>query len=824
MAKDDAVHLAFMASPTGMMVCSQNGKVSVMNRAAAELFGHAAAEMVQQHIESVLPGMAALLALPSGYHGADHFQVLHRPNGTKESLVLRITPLSEPEGDGAVLVTIREVGETMAKESLWRHASEELMIGAWESLGDLEQMVWTDTVFGLLDIPPSTPPSFSSLLAHVDEGHRKALQKAYRSAAEMGEPFMATFPITTRRGGRRWLQMTCRSFHVWGKTSRMSGTLVDVTDQHAKEAALRDNQERFLYVSRATRDAIYDINLATEMVWRNDGYQYLFGDIDGEVTSISWWKDHIHPDDRDRVIESAEEAARGNRVFWTNEYRLRRYDTTYAHVIDRAYFIRDSQGRAVRKIGAISDITDRKKDEIKLAQNESRYRSLFENNPVPMWVYDIDTLDFIDVNEAAVKHYGYSKEEFLAMKITQIRPSAADDRALVDVSKSAGNAGDMREFFWKHQKKDGTLIDVELKSQPISIAEHRRTRLVVVNDITQRKKMEQVLRYNETLLKTVFDESDDALFIIHRDRKHIINCNRRAVVMFEATDDSWLVGRHESDLHEAPPPIDYLNHISGQLDTLGQWSSEQRYRTFKGRTFWGSISVKRFTIDKHVYEMIRIADINLRKQAEQQIKTSLHEKEILLKEVHHRVKNNMAVIYSLLSLQAEQFDDESQQAPFMESMNRIRTMSLIHEKLYQSESLAQIDFGNYIQDLVAGFRHSMSAGKKAVAISIDAGNISMDVNKAVPSGLIVNEIITNAFKHAFDGTTDNKIHIAIARENDEYRFIISDNGVGLPMGYEPETATSLGMTLIFGLASQLNADIRITSDKGTTFTLKFPSL
>src|SRR5690606_26254811 len=144
--------------------------------------------------------------------------------------------------------------------------------------------------------------------------------------------------------------------------------------------------------------------------------------------------------------------------------RLQKYNGTFAYVIDRAYFIRNSKGVAKRKIGAISDITDRKQAELELQESVNRYRGFFEKNPVPMWVYDIDTLDFVDINAAAIQHYGYSREDFLSMKITQIRAQNDVHPVLKDLSSTDS---DLRSFCWRHLKKDGTIIDVELKSQPI---------------------------------------------------------------------------------------------------------------------------------------------------------------------------------------------------------------------------------------------------------------------------------------------------------------------------------------------------------------------
>jgi len=214
-------------------------------------------------------------------------------------------------------------------------------------------------------------------------------------------------------------------------------------------------------------------------------------------------------------------------------------------------------------------------------------------------------------------------------------------------------------------------------------------------------------------------------------------------------------------------------------------------------------------------------DITERKKAEQKIKESLKEKEILLAEIHHRVKNNLAVITGLLELQVQNTDNDEAKTVLRDSQLRINSMALIHEKLYESDNLSLIQFGKYIGELIDVIADSHITKEKPIEIDIESDPIEFTITQAIPCGLLMNEIVTNALKHAFEGRNSGKISISLKKEGDVIQLVISDNGIGLPDNFEEMKVKSLGMTLIYTLASQLNADMNIESGEGTVYRLTF---
>jgi two-component sensor histidine kinase len=215
-------------------------------------------------------------------------------------------------------------------------------------------------------------------------------------------------------------------------------------------------------------------------------------------------------------------------------------------------------------------------------------------------------------------------------------------------------------------------------------------------------------------------------------------------------------------------------------------------------------------------------DITERKRAEEQIKQSIKEKEVLLREIQHRVKNNMQVISSLLNLQSAHIKDSQYKEMLKESQNRIRSMALIHERSYQSENLADIDFHEYIASLVRGLFRSYNATADRVSLVIEVEDVSLGMDTAVPCGLIINELVSNSLKHAFPRGRKGEIKIVLRSVCELIELTVADNGVGISEDVDFRTTESLGLDLVTTLAEyQLGGEITLDRTEGTVFCITF---
>jgi|GEM_PF-1287901 len=349
--------------------------------------------------------------------------------------------------------------------------------------------------------------------------------------------------------------------------------------------------------------------------------------------------------------------------------------------------------------------------------------------------------------------------------------------------------------------------------------------VILFSSIMVAEETEKVLDNNNLFLqyqmKAIFDNSHDAIFLADSNKREITKVNNRAIELFEAGSMEDLIGRFGLDLHKNKPSEIEIQHIQSSLQGSGFYHGEVLFKTEKENEFWGALAIKVITINSKNYHVIRITDITAQYELNAKLKSSLKEKEILLAEIHHRVKNNMAVISGLLGMQSTYAENENAKKMFEECRDRIHSMALIHDKLYQHETLARINFGSYINDLVNHIKGSYNASDSEIKFSVICIEIYLDIRHAVPCGLILNELISNAYKHAFKGREKGEVKILCTKVDEEFTMMVRDNGVGFDLENELIEPTSLGLTLINALIEQVSGKVKTKSNDGTAFFISF---
>ena len=251
---------------------------------------------------------------------------------------------------------------------------------------------------------------------------------------------------------------------------------------------------------------------------------------------------------------------------------------------------------------------------------------------------------------------------------------------------------------------------------------------------------------------------------------------------------------------------------------------ESNVTTYNIENLWISSTLTPIYDEEGILKKLVVvdSDITAGKKMQKLIETSLKEKDVLLKEIHHRVKNNLQIIISLLNLQTGYIKDEVTLKAVKDGQSRVRSMALVHEKFYQSDELSEIDFAEYIEKLCHFIYQSYGDKTDRIHLQISGDKIGLDMDTAMPCGLLVNEIVSNSYKYAFPNQEKGTIQIDFKKNDNKIILFIQDNGVGFPEEYDLEKSESLGMQLIQALTSQLDGDLVVSRENGTSFKISFP--
>jgi len=348
--------------------------------------------------------------------------------------------------------------------------------------------------------------------------------------------------------------------------------------------------------------------------------------------------------------------------------------------------------------------------------------------------------------------------------------------------------------------------------------------IVAWRDITERKRAEKTLRESESLYRAIAENfPEGAIYIFDHDlRFRVADGNEMAMLGYkreklegktlrEVTDEETfriLEQRYHRVL--AGESLHFETPLKGRVFS----SAYVPIRDEQGEVIAGMVVSHDITERKRSEEVLR--------ESEERLRASLGEKEVLLKEIHHRVKNNMQVISSLVSLQADESQDEAMRDVLRDVTHRVRSMAMVHEKLYQSTDLARVEFADYAQSLLDYLRRAHGTAASGVRLELDLEPVLLPVNEAVPCGLILNELFSNALKHAFHGRDGGQVTVSLrGNTRGSVRLSVCDNGAGLPPNMDWSRTRSLGLRLVQMLAGQLHADVEVSNGKGTEFTITF---
>lgn len=580
------------------------------------------------------------------------------------------------------------------------------------------------------------------------------------------------------------------------------------------EEALAESEEKYRTIVESARDAIITVDGNGSIVSWNSAAEKIFGYRAAEMMGR-----HI-----DTII---------------TEENLEKHD--FNRIIDREISIMVTDVEGVRKDGTrvpveisvfswnymdekfitavIRDVTERKMAENALIESERKFRAVFDG------VEDIITIveirenglpgKYIEVNRAAVEKLGYSRDEFLSMTPADMGVSREQSYDIIKKLLRSGRVTFNRTYI----SRDGRRIPVEVNSTLLELGK-MKVAVSVARDITQRLENERKLRETEEKYRSLFNLSPEYILLLDPEDGRILDMNSTLAGTLGIPSEE-LRGRSIYELEFLSD--DVKTEFRSKIEVIERDGTLEPYEMVltdpSGREYTVRIYNKLIHAEGRECLLIVLNDISDLKRTQSMLEKSLAEKELLLKEIHHRVKNNLMIISSLLSLQSRQVKDRETMDLFRESENRTRSMALIHERLYRSEDLKNIDLAEYLGRLASEIFRSYSADSR-IRLNLEIDELKVDVETAVPLGLIVNELLTNAVKHAFpDG--EGTVTVSLSKRNGTVTLEVSDDGAGFPEDIDWESSPSLGLQLVRSLTEQIDGKVEMISDGGTTFRIIF---
>ena len=701
------------------------------------------------------------------------------------------------------------------------------------------------------------------LLAELSKkkGHRykdpRQRARVTRMIRDQKGPFEVESQVVKNDGTLFWISESISTVrNAQGKTMYCVETIQDITSRKQAERELR----LLANTIACARDCFMLTDLDARILFVNDAFTAAFGfsaeEVVGKRPDFLGGVKMLSNTLRDAFLPSS-----GS---WNGEIECRRADGTEFPAELWTSMVRHDHGDPVAYVTVTRDISERRRDEDAIQRSETRLRRITDTM--------LDMIVQIDVNgvceyasPSVSKILGYPSEGVVGRNLlAYVNPN--DRRRVVEMLRGLFHACSPGVVEFRLRSATGQWVWVESSVNPLSEGGASPTGFVIGSiDVTHRKKTEENLRLNEARLETLValtqmtGASSDK--IIDFSLEEGVRLTRSALGFLAFLNDegtsitqvvwSSLVKKECPLLYEDPcatmPLLKVLMETASRCRPLIVNDQSQpaidRLDAHKVHLLLKRYMIVPVLDSTRVIALVGVANkdedydvsdarqltlliegmwlLLQRQRSREKLQQSLEEKEVLLKEVHHRVKNNLQIISSLLNLQVGQMPDGPTAEVLKESQNRIRSMALIHERLYRSSDLSRVDFGHYLRNLASFLGRMYESSGRSIRLKVDVQNILLGVDRAIPCGLIVNELITNALRHAFVGRQEGMITVEMTREQKTCRIAVCDNGVGLPEGLVVHKASTLGLQLVVTLVEQIDAVLTVRAMEGTEFTVVF---
>ncbi len=760
--------------------------------------------------------------------------------------------------------------ELIDSESHLKRAQAIGKIGSWDWDIKNDTLEWSEELYNIFGVDETFELTFDNIasMIHPDDQAVNAenVEKLLKGADKIDYNFRIKLPNKDVKHLHQSIEVQRDED---GNPSMAFGIMQDVTESEEYKKALKISGKKFKDIFENAVEGIYQTTPEGTYLSVNPAFAHIYGFKSPEqmMEKVTDIQKQLYVHEEDRVLIKRLLETKGEVKNFEAEFYHQNGGNIWVLINSRV--IRDENGKIKYYEGTVIDITKLKEAEKTLTQSEEKYRSVLEQSYNGVVLSD-DEGKIIEWNKSMEIISGMSKDqvfgkyldEIILQSIPQEVKDLAGSRMKSDISKvfqTKKVPKSLAKLEYTMQRPDGQERHIETVNFPIKTV-GKFFLCTITRDISREKISEAETKEHlkkltilnkvintannasniQNLLKDVLNSTIDLLGF---DSGGIYLLNEETgfteLAYYENLPKPFLKKITKLKADEEPysiiyqdgqPLYDYME-IKPVIGSISGFKSVAALPLFSAGKVIGSLNVasnKKSEIsdlEKDILESIGMetGTVIAKMYTEAAIKDSLAEKEVLLKEIHHRVKNNMQIISSLLNLQLQHVHQDEAVNVLRDSQSRVKSMAMVHEKLYQSPNLTKIDFADYVQKLVYDIFYSYGIKEGEIEIDLDIGDIKMGIDSAIPCGLIINELVTNSFKYAFPNGTGT-MRVALKSFQDVMELKVSDNGVGLPEDFDPESTETLGLQLVANLVKQLDGELKINRDKGTQFIITFREL
>lgn len=734
--------------------------------------------------------------------------------------------------------------------------------GMWDWNVKNGEIVWSSQLYELFGVDPDKKSASFDLwnnILHADD--KECATARIEEALSTHTDLDSEYRIIRPDGEVRWVHALGHGvYDIEGRAIRMYGICIDITKRHLSDEALRRRDEQLM----RARELLESVTKGTEVIiavqdtgfhylYFNDAYKEEIKRLTGKDISIGTSMVEVFADipfEKNRALNEWSRVLNGENVNEKIEFGNHGPDRKVYQVLHTP--IRDSSGMITGAGEVAFDITKQVQVEDELHKTRKYLDNLitYANAPIIVWDPRFRIALF---NHASEHLTGWKAKEVIGQDLEILLPEKYLKRAM-DLIKKTGEGerwesveipihhkkGDIRTVLWNSATifdTDGkTVISTIAQGQDITerkkieaeyrlkASEYAKINVALEEEILQRKSADADLKKTLSLLNASLESTADGILVVDHEGT-VTSHNQNFVTMWRIPSEIVKTDDNQKIISYFQSQIRDPDGFRANMNDLLAHPSRESYDMIElndGRIF------ERYSKPQKIGKAIvgrvwSFRDITDRKRSEEKLVASLQEKEVLLREIHHRVKNNLQLITGLLDMTRMRTQDETTTGILTDMMLKIQTMAQIHTRLYESKHFGKIGLTGQFRDQVTALSNIYSHKGHEISCEIHAEEIFLPVDQALPCALVINEILSNSYKHAFKGKKHGTIDVSAVQQNDHIRIKVKDDGIGIPPDFDVSHTTSLGMKLIRTLVKhQLKGSLSINSHHGTEMIVEFP--